>query len=42
MYTYISSIALFQVAYLRERYPVLDIEVDGGVGPSSIQACAEV
>ena len=31
-----------KVQWLRQNYPDLDIEVDGGVGPSTIQACAEV
>lgn len=31
-----------KVQWLRHNYPLLDIEVDGGVGPSTIQACAEV
>ncbi|XP_054280780.1 ribulose-phosphate 3-epimerase-like isoform X1 [Macrosteles quadrilineatus] len=30
-----------KVKWLRENYPTLDIEVDGGVGPSTIKACAE-
>lgn len=30
-----------KVRWLRENYPTLDIEVDGGVGPSTIHACAE-
>ncbi|KAF4516967.1 hypothetical protein B566_EDAN005568 [Ephemera danica] len=30
-----------KVAWLRENYPSLDIEVDGGVGPSTIQHCAQ-
>ncbi|KAL7642689.1 UNVERIFIED_CONTAM: hypothetical protein RMT77_007254 [Armadillidium vulgare] len=30
-----------KVKFLRENYPELDIEVDGGVGPSTIKACAE-
>ncbi|XP_049841061.1 ribulose-phosphate 3-epimerase [Schistocerca gregaria] len=30
-----------KVRWLRENYPGLDIEVDGGVGPSTIQQCAE-
>ncbi|CAG9559791.1 unnamed protein product [Danaus chrysippus] len=29
-----------KVKYLREHYPLLDIEVDGGVGPSTISCCA--
>ncbi|KAJ6641149.1 Ribulose-phosphate 3-epimerase, partial [Pseudolycoriella hygida] len=29
-----------KVKWLRENYPSLDIEVDGGVGPDTIQACA--
>lgn len=33
---------LQKVAWLRENYPALDIEVDGGVGPSTIDACAKV
>ena len=32
----------FQVQFLREHFSGVDIEVDGGVGPSTIQACAEV
>lgn len=31
-----------KVKWLRENYPTLDIEVDGGVGPSTIDACAQV
>lgn len=31
-----------KVKYLREHYPLLDIEVDGGVGPSTINCCANV
>nr|KAG5695122.1 hypothetical protein BaRGS_017221 [Batillaria attramentaria] len=31
-----------KVKYLRDRYKQLDIEVDGGVGPKTIQQCAEV
>jgi len=30
-----------KVAELRERFPSLDIEVDGGVGPKTIQPCAD-
>ena len=30
-----------KVAWLRKNYPTLDIEVDGGVGPSTIHACAK-
>ncbi|XP_050343942.1 ribulose-phosphate 3-epimerase [Nymphalis io] len=29
-----------KVTYLREHYPLLNIEVDGGVGPSTINCCA--
>ncbi|XP_072939798.1 ribulose-phosphate 3-epimerase [Epargyreus clarus] len=29
-----------KVEYLRKHYPLLDIEVDGGVGPSTISCCA--
>ena len=28
--------------YLREKFRSLDIEIDGGVGPANIAACAEV
>lgn len=31
-----------KVEWLREKYPTLDIEVDGGVGPSTIDICAKV
>ena len=31
-----------KVKYLREHYPELDIEVDGGVSPKNIDCCAEV
>jgi len=30
-----------KVAHLRKEFPELDIEVDGGVGPNSIDACAQ-
>jgi len=30
-----------KVKWLREHYPTLDIEVDGGVGPSTISSCAQ-
>ena len=30
-----------KVRTLRSRYPDLDIEVDGGVGPTTIETCAE-
>lgn len=30
-----------QVAELRARFPLLDIEVDGGVGPKTIDKCAD-
>ncbi|XP_068630970.1 ribulose-phosphate 3-epimerase [Battus philenor] len=29
-----------KVEYLRKQYPLLNIEVDGGVGPSTIDCCA--
>lgn len=29
-----------KVRWLRDNYPQLDIEVDGGVGPATIEACA--
>ncbi|KAG6459623.1 ribulose-phosphate 3-epimerase [Manduca sexta] len=29
-----------KVRYLRDHYPTMDIEVDGGVGPSTIECCA--
>lgn len=31
-----------KVKWLRESYPNLNIEVDGGVGPNSIEDCAKV
>lgn len=31
-----------KVQWLRQNYPDLDIEVDGGVGLTTIEACAEV
>lgn len=31
-----------KVEWLRQNYPNLDIEVDGGVGPSNIDVCAKV
>lgn len=31
-----------KVAWLRDNYPQLDVEVDGGVGPDTIDACAKV
>lgn len=31
-----------KVKYLRDQYPLLDIEVDGGVGPATISCCANV
>lgn len=31
-----------KVKWLRDNYPLLDIEVDGGVGPDTIHQCAEV
>lgn len=31
-----------KVQWLRHNYPLLDIEVDGGVGLNTITACAEV
>lgn len=33
---------MIKVRYLREHYPLLNIEVDGGVGPSTINCCATV
>ncbi|CAG9795158.1 unnamed protein product [Diatraea saccharalis] len=30
-----------KVQYLREQYPLLNIEVDGGVGPLTISCCAD-
>jgi ribulose-phosphate 3-epimerase len=33
---------LKKVTWLRENYPNLDIEVDGGVGLNTIDACAKV
>ena len=31
-----------KVKHLRDKYPNLNIEVDGGVGPATIGECAEV
>ena len=31
-----------KVATLRQKYPGLDIEVDGGVGPATIDSAAKV
>ena len=31
-----------KVRFLRQRYPGLNIEVDGGVGPATIDECAQV
>ena len=31
-----------KVKFLREKYPELDIEVDGGVGLGNIDVCAQV
>lgn len=31
-----------KVKYLRHAYPLMNIEVDGGVGPKTIDACAKV
>ncbi|KAJ2952249.1 hypothetical protein O0L34_g4526 [Tuta absoluta] len=31
---------MVKVKYLRDNYPLLDIEVDGGVGPATIECCA--
>lgn len=31
-----------KVAWLRNNYPTLNVEVDGGVGPATILACADV
>ena len=31
-----------QVLFIRENFGDVDIEVDGGVGPSTIKDCAEV
>ncbi|KAK8741377.1 hypothetical protein OTU49_002187 [Cherax quadricarinatus] len=30
-----------KVKYLRQKFPDMDIEVDGGVGPATIDACAQ-
>mgnify|MGYP003385524901 CR=1 FL=1 len=32
---------LEKVRFLRDRFSYLDIEVDGGVGPSTIKTCAD-
>lgn len=31
-----------KVKFLREKFPDMDIEVDGGVGLTTVDACAEV
>lgn len=33
---------MIKVKWLRDHYPNLDIEVDGGVGPETIRQCAQV
>lgn len=33
---------MVKVKWLRDNYPGLDIEVDGGVGPNTIDMCAKV
>lgn len=33
---------MIKVKWLRDHYPNLDIEVDGGVGPKNIHQCAQV
>lgn len=38
----VCSIVVLQVKHLRSHYPGLDIEVDGGVGLSTIETAAEV
>ena len=30
-----------KIQWLREHYPALDIEVDGGVGPATIEQCSK-
>lgn len=35
-------LGFLQIQYLREHFGQIDIEVDGGVGPSTIQQCADV
>lgn len=30
-----------KVEYIRKRHPKLDIEVDGGVGPTNIEVCGK-
>ncbi len=30
-----------KVRFLRDKFPLLDIEVDGGVGPATVKTCAE-
>ena len=36
------SFCPLQVEFLRNKYKTLDIGVDGGVGPNTIQQCADV
>lgn len=31
-----------KIKRLREKYPTMDIEVDGGIGPNNIDVCAKV
>lgn len=31
-----------KIELLREKYPTMDIEVDGGIGPNNIDVCAKV
>lgn len=31
-----------KVEWIRKNYPTMNIEVDGGVGPSNINVCAKV
>jgi len=35
-------VSVIQVKFLSSRYPNINIQVDGGVGPDNIEACAEV
>ncbi|WAR04336.1 RPE-like protein [Mya arenaria] len=37
----VDMVLIMTVRYLREHFSTVDIEVDGGVGPATIQECAE-
>jgi len=39
---YVGCCLWFKVKFLSSRYPSINIQVDGGVGPDNIKTCAEV